>query len=252
MVLTVFWVAVIISVYFLPRLEKYKTLKTEQKQIADIYYKLVQNRISYISYTKLDANDIGFYTEKIELLDTLMRTNQETSELSSNLYKSDTNWTPAQNTRELISEQNKVLVQINSIHTTFQDVYEYDPYKDLETSDIFLDKESLIEKLARASNAISKLKLESEDSQISSKINQIVDHIVLTQMLLSTQSPEAKDALDEFAVLMYELKQLAFNKELSVLREDQNVKSLTDLTNNLIEFKNRMINIKSDLNTLIL
>lgn len=233
---------VIISGFLILTIKNQKKPEGVNSQTVTWYMLLLENRLSYIQLTKLDPLDARFYDEYAQL-----RTKVRDSLTAIHDYINK-NTEKTAKSEGIVARQLELLDMIDASESALTQIFQYDPRIDLNNIDMRENTLVLLEKSLSASNGLqsitNKLPMDTEIAAQIAKTNELLNTFSnsLQRQEFTKATTVLTQVIDQFDVL----KQTAYNEQLTIIRSDESVAMLVDLTKELMTAKNILETTESE------
>jgi hypothetical protein len=252
--------------YFLflsPKHQIPNALLDAEKILSTHYNKLIQNRLSYIGLSKLDASSSKFENERVEIIAEMQKTNEDglkalndpeqlkkvngaPSGVLSFLNRDIANAYPTllEKSKKVYEEQKLFIEKLSILDSTISKLFAYHPETDLGTLDPQKDKELLLERIASAKSGLDMIQeniqalgwKKKEVDKLIGEMNRT--QVILTELETSLETNgNGQEKIETLYTQFGSLKSQALLAETSVIRSDESVKLLTKQTNLILEYE---------------
>lgn len=224
-----------------PNLAKLRALNKVEKNLISLRSGLVQTRIFLLELTSLNPSSPNFNEEKDILLGKLNETNQNTIEAAEErnsvnpLLETDIRKNIPlllAKTKNILEDQQELIEALSKLDAETANIFLYDPQIDLSTD----DQEEIIERVASAQaglNDISKsLEALAIDSPEVHALQNKIPVLVAALSEIKNQNSSKGKVIDQFI----QLRKLAYEAEIALIKTDSSVTLLTNQTNLILEY----------------
>lgn len=226
-------IVVVIGFVIFASNNKENNTKVNRGLSAQWYLLLLENRLSYVQLSQLNPKDVRFFDEFSQLRSTVRATNINLQEFIS------TNQPISAKAPSVINRQLALLDTLDSSESVFTQIFQYDAKTDLEELDVETNAAALAERAQSASNALQRVANQiSSDTSIAEELTKTTNLLRMFSEELEGQDFEKARVTRTNVVQQFDvLKQAAFEEQLRIIRSDDSISMLVDLTKELVNAK---------------
>lgn len=247
----------------MPKLKLPSNLLKIETSIAKNHFNLMQNRLSIVGLTNLDATSNILFTEKYDLLNTALETNAAGLDFLTNINKAKKIIGPTLNAasinneivnsfpdlikknEEILKRQKGLLNILSEIAEINANVFKYDLEADLGKLHPVQDRDKIIERSSSAILGLKKIRLNLEESFADNTVNEMVSLLQETESLFqdliktveSEDVPATGKLFDDIAFKFLEMRRVGISMERAVIQSPEVLELLKDQTNLLLEYE---------------